>query len=240
MQIVEGLDWVHIYWVRGALPKTSEYKNYVSDPPCAGWQHALVLRGEKRSTIFCPYSFNTYMVPNHAAELMTAEEPKVEFRMDVMHDLIVKNWTQMQGWGWQRDYDMCASVLRKLDLEVPAQVQTGGGEDNRRKGGKPAGPRLIKVIKASGKRGKFLQWFLDNEGVRSLREAMAEFEITRSNALSYLYMLNKDHGIGYELIGDTTTVTLPRDGADPFGRTPDDDDDWLDAPETPAADDWLD
>jgi len=87
------------------------------------------------------------------------------------------------------------------------------------------------VPKVSSKRGKFLKWFLDNDNSRSIREVMAEFTMTRSNALSYLYMLQKDHGIGYVLVGDIATVELPGNCTDPFDETPKvvaDDDSWLD------------
>ena len=61
--------------------------------------------------------------------------------------------------------------------------------------------------------------------------------MTRSNALSYLYMLQKDHGIGYELVGDIASINLPNGCTNPFKgeQTPepphiegDDDDSWLD------------
>lgn len=218
MQVAEGLEWLHIYWLKGVAPKHAQYRNSVTDPPCAGWQHAFVLRGEKRSTIFCPYSFQAYTMPNHSAEMMHAEEPKKDFRLDWLRDMVERKWKHYQGWGMQLDYDTCALVLKRLGLEVPAQVMTGGGEDDRKKGGKEVGSALLKPVKAGSKRGKFLRWFLDGEGSRSVREAMAEFSMTRSNALSYLYMIQKDHGIGYELVGDIATVTLPEGCTDPFNR----------------------
>ena len=114
--------------------------------------------------------------------------------------------------------------------------------------------KSTKPVKRSGKRGKFLQWFLEGEGSRSVREAMAEFGMSRSNALSYLYMLQKDHGIGYELVGDIATIKLPAcespfdDGHVVEGAAsapeaePEDDDSWLEGEETSADEDdsWLD
>jgi len=135
MQIAEGLDWLHIYWVKGKTPKGARYMNGVSDPPCAGWQHALVLSGEKRSTIFCPYTFSAYTVSNACLEIATASEPKA-FDLDRLYTMIKDKWKTMQEFGWQRDYDTCALILKRLGLEVPKQIMTGGGEDNRKKGGK--------------------------------------------------------------------------------------------------------
>ena len=241
MQVAEGLEFWQVYFVRGTVPKHSRHKNAISDPPHAGWGHAFVIPGEKRSTIFCPYSFQAYTVPNDCMETHSFSEPRDPFRLEWWEKHFPTKWAMMQKWGFQRDYDTCALVLKKLGLPVPADVMTGGGEDTRKKGGKATGSKLLKPVKADGKRGKFLQWFLDGDGSRSVREAMAEFGMTRSNALSYLYMLQKDHGIGYELVGDMATVTLPDGCTDPFNEeqpepapkeeeaaVEDDDDSWLD------------
>ncbi len=240
MQVAEGLEWRHIYWVRGTMPRGVRFRNAVTDPPCSGWQHAFVLTGEKRSTIFCPYSFDAHTVPNDCLEVAQSAESK-EYRPDWLHDLMKRKWDQFQTLGWQKDYDTCALILRRLGLPVPAQIMTGGGEDDRKKGGKEVGSALLKPVKRDGKRGRFLAWFLEGGGSRSVREAMAEFSMTRSNALSYLYMLQKDHGIGYTLVGDVAAVTLPDGCTDPFNEEQpaatlatdmedddDDDDSWLD------------
>ena len=237
MQIADGLEWSRIYWVRGVMPKhASRHRNAVTDPPTSGWAMAFIIPGEKRSTIFCPYSFTAYTVPNDCLEVATATEPRDTFRASTVRSMVENKWRQFQGWGMQRDYDTCALVMRRLGWEVPAQILTGGEEDTRKKGGKAVSSKLIKPVPAKGKRGKFLQWFLEGDGSRSVREAMAEFSMTRSNALSYLYMLKKDHGIGYELIGDVASINLPEGCTDPFdGETEkpaepvqsEDDDAWL-------------
>ncbi|MEE8608970.1 MAG: hypothetical protein V3S55_15305 [Nitrospiraceae bacterium] len=233
-QVAEGLEWRRIYWISGTLPKHAEFRNAVKDPPCLGWQHAFVMPGEKHSTIFCPYTLTAFSVYAGCSELVNMDNvPPAEFRLDFIRELLERNWTQFQGFGYQRDYDTCALVMRRLGLEVPAQILTGGEEDTRKKGGKEVETMLKKPVKASSKRGKFLQWFLDGDCTRSVREAMAEFSMTRSNALSYLYMIQKDHGIGYTLVGDNATITLPEGCENPFDeptkpKADDDDDSWLD------------
>ena len=225
MQVAEGLEWLKIYWYSGTTPKGARFSNSVKDPPCNGWQRAFLLRGEKRSTIFCPFSFQTYDVPNGCSEIERADEPDA-FRPIFMRKLLEGNWKQMQSFGWQRSYDICARVMRLLDWPVPEQIMAGGGADDRRKGGKETADRLLKPVKADGKRGLFLKWFLDGGGSRSVREAMLEFDMTRSNALSYLFILQKTHGIGYTLVGDTATVILPEGCTNPFKEA--EDDSWLD------------
>lgn len=230
MRIAEDLEWRHIYWVRGSVPKGSAMKNMVTDPPCSGWQHAFILMGERRSTIFCPYSFLAYTVSNDGMEVSASNSPET-FDLEHVHGLMERKWAEYQGYGYQRDYDTCAIVLRRLGLPVPAQIMAGGGEDDRQRGGKEVGSELLRPVRESSKRGRFLSWFLEGGGSRSVREAMAQFSMTRSNALSYLYMLQKDHGIGYQLVGDVATVTLPDGCTDPFNEeqpAPEpDDDSWL-------------
>lgn len=223
----EGLEWLRIYWVRGSSPRGAVHRYVVKDPPCSGWQHAFVIRGPKRSTIFCPYSFDAHTVPNDCGELMGAVEPD-RFDLDRIAGILRSKWAEYQGYGWQRDYDTAALVLKRLGQPVPEQVMRGGEEDTRKKGGKEVSKRLEKPVKRAGKRGKFLEWFLEGDGSRPVREAMAEFGMTRSNALSYLYMLKKDHGIGYELVGDVATVQLPDGCTNPFDDAEEPDDDAVD------------
>jgi len=231
MQVCEGVEWLHIFWRHASSNLTGGPYYEVKDPPCNGWQLAFVLRGEKRSTIFCPYSLKAFQVSNAAPELTTAKEPE-QFRERTMVDIIHKHWRECQELGWNKDYDTAAMLLKRLGAEVPVQTLKGGGEDTRTKGGKPAADRLLKPVQRKGKRGRFLAWFLEEDEPRSVREAMAEFGMTRSNALSYLYMLNKDHGLGYTLVGDHTTIILPEGCIDPFveqevKEEEEDLDDWL-------------
>ncbi|AKQ75806.1 hypothetical protein FDH82_gp16 [Roseobacter phage RDJL Phi 2] len=250
-EIVDGVEWWHIYWVLGDTPRHAEHRNVVRSPPCSGWQHAVVVRGDKRSTIFCPFSMEAHTVPNGAGELTGAKEPRDPMPKARLIELIQNKWKECQSMGWSRDYDTAALVLRKLGGEVPVQTMKGGEEDTRKKGGKDTASKLLKPVKRSSKRGKFLEWFLEAGGSCSVREAMAEFGMSRSNALSYLYMIQKDHGIGYVLVGDIATVSLP-DGCDnPFDAGPppkmekpeveeEDDDSWLDGPAEEEDDDsWL-
>ncbi len=238
MDIGHGLEYLHIYWVRGTSPKHWRCDNAVTDPPCSGWQLAIVQRGEKRSTIYCPYSLTAHTVRNDCCELEQAQEPPgTTWDQDRTVDRIHRNWKAFQGWGYQRDYDAIAGLLRRLGAPVPAQILTGGGEDTRKKGGKPPAGELLKPVKRLGKRGAFLKWFLDGDGSRSVRETMAELSMSRSNVLSYLFMLRQDHGLGYALVGDMVTVYLPEGIVDPFVPG-----DQQPKPRTAKADDdsWLD
>lgn len=240
MQIADNIEYCRVYWVRGTMPRGMRASYAVSKPPTSGWQGTVVIRGDKRSTLFCPFSFESWPVSNDCAELSGAKYD-VEFNRDWFVRHMTKTWAEFQRYGWNRDYDTAARVLQALGEPVPEQVQKGGGEDVRKKGGKPVCDTLLKVVKLDSKRGRFLEWFMrgENHSTRSVREAMVEFSMTRSNALSYLYMIQKDNGIGYTLIGDQATIQLPEGCHNPFdadlpeGCDVDmfdeaDDDSWLD------------
>lgn len=215
--IADGVEWRRIFWVSGSMPNSSSYRNVVSNPPCNGWQSALVILGDKKSTVFCPYSFESFQLPNDCAELRGSKPNDVDDKRRLwVRDFLKKKWDEFQTLGLTKDYDTAAVVFRRFGLEPPVQLIKGGEEDVREKGGKQPERTLLKPVRRKGKRGQFLQYFLDNFGSRSVRETMADLEMTRSNVLSYLFMLHKDHGIGYTLVGDTAEITFPEGVTEPF------------------------
>lgn len=226
MIVAEGLDFRRVYWTAGHVKRDglSRFRPEVKDPPCSGWQHAFLILGEKLTTIFCPYSMESHQVTNSSQEVATAAEP-AEWRPDVMPKIILDRWAMHGRLQMRADYDVAALVLKRLGVEVPMIVGKEAQEDvedQESKGGKDPAETLLKAVKPDGKRGKFLKWWLE-KGRCSIRECMAEFGMTRSNVLSYLYALNKDHGIGYDLKGDSAELVLPDGCEDPFKE----DDSWL-------------
>lgn len=215
MLIVEGLELFRIYWVRGASPKGSAHRFEIKDTPCSGWQNVLVMRGEKRSTLYCPYSMTAFTVTNKSGEMNSLKKTQ-QTTPKAVGDLLMRNWAMSQRFGWQKDFDVAVRIFRLLGLPVPEQLTRDGEEDTRQRGGKEVAKALTKPVKIDGKRGIFLKWFMDGNNSRSVRDAMAEFSMTRSNALSYLYMIQKDHGIGYSLQGDNATLTFPPGCTNPF------------------------
>lgn len=258
MWVAEDLELVRIYYQRGNV-KGSRLHYDIKDPPTSGWQNALIIgRSTKskrqRCTIFCPYTLQSWAVRSDCAEITERRDIKHDHaEWEKLHNLLIKNWDEYQSLGMGKDYDTAVSVFKKMGVKAPEQKIKGGDVDTRRKGGKETGAELKKPVKLSSKRGKFLLWFLENGLSQSIRDTMAEFDMTRSNALSYLYMLQKDHGIGYELTGDTALVTLPSDCSNPFdvdwapegaeaAEEEDDDFSWMEEDETDAEDDddsWL-
>lgn len=259
-EIAKGVEWLHVYYVRGSSPKGWVPRTVIQDPPSSGWTLAFVMRDTKHSEILCPYTLQAYRVPTDCSEVAKAKEPPQAFRPEWTEAFMRKRWADCVSRGWQRDYDVAARLMKKMGWEVPTSAPTDEKGETKLRGGNEAAEALLKPVKAKGKRGKFLKWFMEGGGSRAVRDAMAQFDTTRSNVLSYLYMLWKDHGIGYVLKGEVATITVPQcaspfdDGSvvvgfggvieataatdiragDPVSIV---EDDWL---EGPAEDDWLD
>lgn len=217
-EVAPGLYWGNVYWVRGELPtKDRRMTNEVKDPPTSGWGHAFLIdKGGKLVTLFSPFSLDAYQVTRNSLEVAGMERARDPFDRDRAVGHILKTWEMVSNFGWMKKYDEAAMVLQMLGAEVPLRTTTQvEGEQPEARGGKEADALgLLKPVKRAGRRGQVLSFFLS--GPRSAREAMAEFGVTRSNLLSQLYLLQKDHGIGYQLVGDAVSVTLPAGCDDPF------------------------
>lgn len=215
--VKEKLGWVKIYWVIGNMPSHSRNRNEVKDPPNAGWSSCFVLpAGGKRVRLFCPYTFNGYTVTKDSMEYASLEQPRDRMRRTWMREHLHRQWAKFEEFGFQRDYDTAARVMREMKWEVPVRVEpvVDLSAPEVKKRGKDAAPKLIKPVPRNGRRGEVLSWFMDSFEPRSIREAMAEFDTTRSNILTVLFQLNKEHGLGYRLAGDAAEIELPSKGCD--------------------------
>ncbi len=216
-ELAPGLAWCKIYWVIGSMPANARLRNEVRDPPNAGWSSVLVLpAGGDRVRLFCPYTFQGYTVSSKSLEFDSLEVPRSRLKRTWMRELLYEHWKQFDSYGWQKDYDTAARVMREMKWEVPmrAAPEVDFSSPDTKRRGKEAGPELLKPVPKEGRRGKVLSWFMDSLDARSIREAMAEFDTTRSNVLTVLFQLNKDHGIGYRLSGDAAEIVLPAKGCD--------------------------
>jgi hypothetical protein len=196
MEVAERLRWMQVYWVNGntkggagvgapargeALKLESRRPIYaVNDAPSLGWGHVFVIdgpEGSKHSTIFCPYTLQSFRVPKNCAELEGAREPK-EFRREFVVSLVTKHFEEGQRLGLQgMDLDTSALILKTLGAPVPTRTLNSLGEDasTKERGGKEAEKKLLKPVKRKGKRGDFLAWFIEGKCSRPVREAMAQF-----------------------------------------------------------------
>lgn len=83
-------------------------------------------------------------------------------------------------------------------------------------GGKPAAAMLLRPVKRFSKRGQRLGWLMEHAGSATVLDAAHKFGTTRGNVLSFLFVMNRDNGIGYTLYGDVITIKLPPDCEEVF------------------------
>jgi hypothetical protein len=213
---MQPVEFARIYFVRGTAPKHWDHQWEVDDPPASGYSHAAVVRGEKRSTILCPYTLQAYQVTNKSGEIATARFEAVQ--PEKLGGFINRAWETFAALGIQRDYEVAAMVLTSLGLPVPKltappKLDAEGNEVVERRGGKPVNEEALSPCKRTSKRGQVAEFFLS--GPQSVLEAMAKLDLTRSGVLSHLFTLNKDHGVGYELLGEQARLIVP-EGFDLF------------------------
>ncbi len=218
-KLMDGLFYGEVYFVIGKPSETGQ-NNEVHSPPWGGAGRALIIdKGGKSVTIFCPYAIEAFQVTRNSYEYRGIRPDKGAFDLTTVTAHVVESinegWKYAGEYGWQRDFDTAAMVLQMLGQPVPMRIIPEGAEPEKPRGGSEADVLgLLKPVKRNGRRGQVLAFFLP--AARSIREAMAEFGVTRSNILSQLYLLNKEHGIGYVLMGDAASITLPDGCADPF------------------------
>lgn len=215
-RVREGIYYGEVYFVIGKPSETSK-NNEVSAPPWGGNGRTLIIdKGGKTVTLFCHTALESFQVTRRSYEYLGIRPDKAPFDEEKCVRGMYAAWDYAGKYGWQKDFDTAAMVLRALGREVPIRIAPEGAEPDKPSGGSAADDvlGLIKPVKRDGRRGQVLNFFLKEP--RSIREAMAEFGVTRSNVLSQLYLLNKEHGIGYALVGDAARITLPAGCEDPF------------------------
>lgn len=238
-RLADGLFFGKIYWVIGDMPTASRQRNEVKSPPNAGWSHAILIdKGGKLVTLFCPCTLEGFQVSRNSMEIgsmgMDARyvpnpkspmnnmqdgfQPWSPERQDRLLKMVMNTWETAGRLSLPgKDFDTAAVVINMMGGDVPLRVIAEGAEPDKPRGGKEADVLgLLKPVKPNSKRGLVLAFFLPQP--RSIREAMAEFGYSRSNVLSHLFILQKDHGIGYTLSGDAATILLPEGCTDPFAE----------------------
>jgi hypothetical protein len=202
------------YFMNGPAPKGTRHPFGLQDPPTSGYGLVLILRGEKRSTLLCPFTLRSYPLANHFAEV--AGSVPVEATSERLIDVLTQSWADSTAMGLQRDYAVAALALTELGGPVPKTAVTSlaDGEAPKVQGGKPVVHEALRVVNPESKRGAVARFF-SAPAPQSLHEAMARLELTRSGVLSHLHCLNRDHGVGYTLAGDCATLVVP-EGFDLF------------------------
>lgn len=215
MQLPANIVFATVYFGGSGSPDVRGSRYEVPNPPTCGYTRVVVIKGEKRSTILCPHSLEAFQVSNSCAELRYAEKFEVEPAKLAYH--INQAWELYVKLGSQKDYGVAAMVLTEMGFPVPKFLppppDPNKSEESKR-GGKPIVEEALRPCRPTSKRGEVAAFFLQDEP-QSLLEAMARLGLTRSGVLSHLFTLNRDHGVGYELVSDCARLLVP-EGFDLF------------------------
>jgi hypothetical protein len=220
LTIPDNISLVKTYFLNGTQPKGWKHQFVIQNPPTFGYSHAIVIRGEKRSTILCPFTLQSYQVPNSCGEMSIAVAvPVMPLRLV---NLLTASWHEASKLGLQRDFAVAAMVLTEMGAAVPKMSARetsefsldGASAEPKTQGGKPIVHANLRPVRPSSKRGEVARFF-SSPVPQSLHEAMARLGLTRSGVLSHLFCLSRDHGVGYTLANDCATLLVP-DGFDLF------------------------
>lgn len=123
-------------------------------------------------------------------------------------------WRRLAPGVW-RDAEDVGDYARNPDGAQGLRIG-GRGPKPKPSGGKApeATGGLKKPVKRAGRKGEILAAVLGGQGSAAALEK--QFGISRSNLLSQLFLLRKEHNIGYTANGDAVAVQLPEGCDDPF------------------------
>ncbi len=214
MEDTGDIQLVKAYYVRGASPRGA-IRYAIKGPPTAGYQLALVdVIANKRALVLCPLTLESWNIPLDAGEICTAKRHPLESTFWV--DWLQRRWRKLFSQDAQRNYSMVAHFLDRLGGEAPdlRDVVKRSPKTKLRSVGKPIVEKNLRLIKPTSRRADVARYFL-NSGA-SVPACMAKLGLTRTSVLSYLYRINHDHGLGYELMaGDAARLLVP-DGFEVF------------------------
>lgn len=223
--VAEGVTWGQMFF---GGPGSG-----VGEPPCNGWSTAFVLDdGGTTVQIFHLWSLSSYRVDRLCGEMLSYQAAIAmadldgSFPVARFREKFPQYYAEHKRRGEQGvDYETCEKLMGLLDIPVPTSDRYGDFPAVVREttaGKAPTTPKPspektstgFTKVKRDGRRGEVLAFFLD--GNNSAAAATAKFGITRSNLLSQLFLLNKNHGVGYHVKGDHVSVELPEGVEDPF------------------------
>ncbi len=228
----ERVECAQIYWGVHPMNANEVRTLEVRNPPVHGWSSVLIMRGTTLVDLLHPASLQTFTVSPRAGELRERVCVHTQPRepLDIARRLI-DTWQNYRRLRVPFDGDAVSRFILALGGEVPTDAPSdvcgsrlrGGGKEVRVVAPDPTptpdaetasveSPPSFKPMRRDGKRAQFLLFALEIVAAGrtiTVRELMDKFGMTRNNALSYLFQLNKDQGVGYKLSGDAVTLTLP-------------------------------
>jgi hypothetical protein len=201
------IQYQDAYFLDGPQPKHWAERFELKNVPLSGRTRVLVWwRGEdsRNATLLHPFTLYASPIGRGAGEIagMAVHEMPAD-----MGERIRSKFMALQAMGVQASYDEAAKALTILGAQVP--VNTAPETRQQRVGGKPPAESMGKTLRIGSKRYRIAEFF-DRDAAQPIREAMAELDMSRNSVLSALYMLNKDTGVGYEVVGDAARLVVPK------------------------------
>ncbi len=213
------IEFKRVYFIRGTL---ASRRNQIRDPDISGWAAAFIIQeraGLKR--IFEPIHFNSWLVADNALEITMSREPFAKITGQLLIDKMFRCWENLTRFKFQADFLTASKILEAMGQTPPItavtipqpELQADGETMAMPKGkGKAMAPAIMKPVKRNSKRGKFLEYIMDAGNSCATPALMSHFNMSRSNVLSYLFVMNKDSGIGYALSSNTVFIQIPEEG----------------------------
>lgn len=226
-QMAPGLARSRIYWTYGSSPKGALY-SCVDDPPSSGWSTVLVVGDHDGPLrVLCPFTLRAYSIRPDSHE-RSSMQGQIDAKSDAellayYRDLLPRKWAEVARHGEGKpDFKLAEQVCSILGVRPPTPEEIErvrpayAPPPKARAPEKPAAKptSAFKPVKRAGRKGEVLAAIL--EGKTSADALTSQFGITRSNLLSQLFLLRKDHGIGYKASGDRLVLELPEGVSDPF------------------------
>jgi len=220
-KMVDGLWRSKIYWTYGAAPRDAP-PSCVDDPPSSGWSSVLVLEDGPNRLVLCPWSLRSYRIVPGSHEWSSMHgilDPETDAeKVEWFGAHLVRKWAECARHGLANvDWDLAARVMRMLGVEPPSEAEVAAipiapyakppkpPQAKQQGGGEAKAP--FKPVKRQGRKGEVLEAIL--AGKTSVEALTGQFGITRSNLLSQLFLLRRDHGIGYTVSGDQLALQVP-------------------------------
>lgn len=222
-RMADGLYLSSIYWTLGPGPK-EHASAAISDPPASGWARVLALPTEDPTAplpVLCMWSFRSFRLPvgcherrsMHGELFIETDAEKAQW----LRGHLRQRWAELARAterSGEPDWALAKRAMELLGIEPPSEAEIDAMPRARpaptakeRPQPKTQPAAAFKPVKRTGRKGEVLQAILD--GKTSIDALTSQFGISRSNLLSQLFLLRKDHGIGYTIGGDSVSLQVP-------------------------------
>ena len=198
-----------VYWIRG---DGGGMTSAVKDPPCSGFQHALLKSGPGgKMRVLCPVYLKVWTVPADCDELLTGyEDEEQASTVRVLAGLAEPRL----GLGGSSDSAGVAEFLRAAGMDEEASLweREARADARREEDAHSKDARVnasVSGVRPGSRKAEVLEFFVSRGGSGDLREAEKELGMSRNGVLTHLWGLRKKHGVTYVLESGSATVTLP-------------------------------